>query len=128
MGSGPDAKWAPSPRWWGDDAITPRGSWWGLGTHTCRAGSLGWGLVEVRGAWSQSPGFRSNSANVLGSLALSNKMLTEAAVLTPACRVPSPALGSTVQTFHKPSQLFGELRRAAFQMREQRLREVKSSI
>lgn len=92
MGSGPDARWAPSPRWWGDDAITPRGSWWGLGTHTCRAGSPGWGLVEVRGAWSQSPGFRSNSANVLGSLALSNKMLTEAAVLTPACCVPSPAL------------------------------------
>ena len=49
-------------------------------------------MVEVRGAWSQSPGFRSNSANVLGSLALGNKMLTEAAVLTAAHRVPSPAL------------------------------------
>ena len=48
--------------------------------------------MEVRGAWSQSPGFRSNSANVLGSLALGNKMLTEAAVLTAAHRVPSPAL------------------------------------
>ena len=50
VGSWPEAKWAPSLGWWGDeDAITPRRSWRGrkMGAqnpHHC-AGSPGWGLV-----------------------------------------------------------------------------------
>lgn len=108
----------------GETTPSPHAGPGGARTHTCRAGSLG-GVWWKYGAWSQSPGFRSNSANVLGSLALSNKMLTEAAVLTPraACQVLHS--GSTVQTFRtSPLNYLGELRRAAFQMREQRLREA----
>lgn len=44
------------------------------------------------GVWSQSPAFGSSSGNVPGSLALSNKRPTEAAVLLATHRVPGPAL------------------------------------